>query len=135
MLWLARSDPVPANASAAQGLWQLGNCVFGPSAVKHVMGHLGEASGDVRHAAAAATAAALEVSQPVIIEAGSAIPKSIGDVELTDRKQHRSMYISMQKISAKITRQVSQPLNSEACDQSSDYAFVCRGTPAARRRR
>ena len=62
MLWLARSDPVPANASAAHGLWQLGNCVLGPSAVKHVMGHLGEASPDVRQAAAAATAAALEVN-------------------------------------------------------------------------
>ena len=66
MLWLARSDPVPANANAAEGLWQLGNCVLGQSAIRHVMGHLGEASQDVRVAAAAATAAALEVGCHVI---------------------------------------------------------------------
>ena len=83
MLWLARSDPVPANASAAQGLWQLGNCVFGPSAVKHVMGHLGEASEDVRQAAAAATAAALEVSQLMINVWGrSALVETLGDLRL-----------------------------------------------------
>ena len=61
LLWLARSDPVPANAAAAQGLWQLGNCVLPKSAVPRIMQHLGEASSDVRQAAAAATAAALEV--------------------------------------------------------------------------
>ena len=28
LLWLACSDPVPANAAAALGLWQLGSCVL-----------------------------------------------------------------------------------------------------------
>ena len=42
-------------------LVQLGNCVLTPSVIPHILSHLGNAAADVRQAAAAATAAALEV--------------------------------------------------------------------------
>lgn len=62
IVWLACFDPFEDNAEAADGLWDYSGAVLNEGVVQPLVQYLGHAHPDVRSAAAAALAAALEVS-------------------------------------------------------------------------
>ena len=61
ILWLACYDPFEDNAEAADGLWDYSGAALSEDLIKPLTRYLGHAHADVRSAAAAALAAALEV--------------------------------------------------------------------------
>ena len=62
-MWLACYDPFEDNAEAADGLWDYSGAVLSEDLVQPLTQYLGHAHADVRSAAAAALAAALEVRE------------------------------------------------------------------------
>ena len=61
-MWLACFDPFEDNAEAADGLWDYSGAALTEQCVQPLVQFLGHVHADVRAAAAAALAAALEVS-------------------------------------------------------------------------